>query len=594
VRRAIIAGVAALLGVSVATACDPIESRRRSTAPLNASDDFACDRYGDKPVRAVPRGGRCIVDTSITYDFTVVVHVPESSFYAAAHTFVLTSSTTASLNDLEVAGTSGQRRAKLPVIGTVTGAYTVKEVLSRRVFFPDYLLDGTSIPVRAIYVPLGRVSGPDYDPALPLDVVFATSRVDDNQSPRLAYVRSLPAGRWLRAFEPEPPWDEVLPPFVGTVEVKRIGDQLDIVDLGGANGDYDDLGGNSRDARITRAEGLEDWTVFLRDLRTGRRISTVKTLCTKNAPCNDPKTEATARLDTVGRGVSLDDVEAVLAPPAKWIGVPTLVENQFLGAAGIPLPYPDLRPPVALEGIVAASADAGVFLAVASRVTLESESITLPSGSPQPLLRYSANVSTDDRGRFATVVPPGTYRVTVEPFEGSEFASFRTQVVIEDGTAITLSPPRRTRVRGVALLSDGRPAANAEVVAVAEPLEDTSSQPPPRPARTTVRDDGSFTFDLDQGAYVLTVVPEEGTGFPRVVARATIPANEADVGIVRIPPPTVLALQIVDPTTLARPIPLANVRIFARPEGGGPLLEIGSGMTNATGRVEILLAQQPK
>ena len=49
-----------------------------------------------------------------------------------------------------------------------------------------------------------------------------------------------------------------------------------------------------------------------------------------------------------------------------------------------------------------------------------------------------------------------------------------------------------------------------------------------------------------------------------------------------------------DPTTVARPIPLANVRIFAAPAGGGPLLEIGSGLTNADGRVEILLAQQPE
>jgi hypothetical protein len=239
---------------------------------------------------------------------------------------------------------------------------------------------------------------------------------------------------------------------------------------------------------------------------------------------------------------------------------------------------------------------------VASRVTLESELIALPSGET-PLLEYSATVSTDNRGRFATVVPPGRYRVTVEPLEGTGFASFRQEIIIEDDTPITLSPPRRTRVRGVALLSDGRPAAKAEVVATAEPLAETTAQPSPRPARANVGDDGTFALDLDQGAYVLTIVPEEGTGFPRVVTRATIAPDQADVGVVRIPPPTRLSLQIVDPTTLARPIPLANVRIFARPEGGqgagqgpgqGPLLEIGSGMTNAEGRVEILLAQQPK
>jgi hypothetical protein len=236
-----------------------------------------------------------------------------------------------------------------------------------------------------------------------------------------------------------------------------------------------------------------------------------------------------------------------------------------------------------------------VFLAVASRVTLESETITRASGDPDPSLRYSTTVSTDNRGRFATVVPPGRYRVTVLPLEGTPFAAFRQVVEIQDDQPITLSPPRRTRVSGAALLTDGRAANNAEVLATPEPLAGASAVPTPRPARAKVGLDGTFEFDLDQGSYVLTVVPEEGTGFPRVLRRATIPANEADVGVVRIPPPTPLRLQIVDPSTLARPIPLATVRIFATPEaGGGALLEVGSGMTDVTGRVEILLAQQPK
>ena len=144
------------------------------------------------------------------------------------------------------------------------------------------------------------------------------------------------------------------------------------------------------------------------------------------------------------------------------------------------------------------------------------------------------------------------------------------------------------------MLADGRPAFRAEVLAIADPTADVTAQPAPRPARASVGEDGTFSLDLDQGQYVLTLVPEEGTGFPRVVSRATIPANQADVGVMRIPPPTRLGLQIVDPTTVARPIPLANVRIFASPSGGGPLLEIGGGLTNADGRVEILLAQQPK
>lgn len=594
-RRAILALVVAGL------ACNTIESHRRSTAPLNASDEFPCDRYLDQPLKAVPRNGRCLVETSIPYDFTVVVHVPESSFYAAGHTFVLRGSPTATNSDLEVSGTSGERRAKLPVLGAVTGSYTVKQSVSKVVLDPDMLPnDATSIPVRAVYTPIGRVNGADYDPALPLDVLFASSRVDESQSPSLSYVRSLPAGRWRRTFEPEPPWAEFFPPVNGTYEVKRAGDQLDTVDIG-VSQNLDDPGGISRDATVTRTEGLDGWTVFLRDKSSGRRVSTMKTLCGKADAvcstaqdkncCSVSRTEARKRLDTIGLGTSLRDanVEAVLAPPSGWIGVPTFVIDELI-TTEIKIPYPDLRPPVALEGIVAASADAGVFLAVASRVTLERDTLD----PADRFLRYATTVSTDDRGRFATVVPPGKYRVTVAPLEGTGFAAFRQVVEIQDNQPITLSPPRRTRVRGTVLLGDGRPAARAEVLALADPQADVTARPAPRPARTSVQEDGTFSFDLDQGQYVLTVVPEEGTGFPRVVTRATIPADQSDVGVTRIPPPTRLGLQIVDPTTVARPIPLANVRIFAAPVGGGASLEIGSGLTNADGRVEILLAQQPK
>lgn len=607
-RFAFVAGLV-VLACAATSACEDIVSRRRSTAPLNASNEFPCDRYGVAGV--VPQDGRCVVNASTaTYPFTIVVNAPESSLYAAGHTFVLQSSDT---SNITVFG--GERRVKLPVIGTVIGAYTVKNTVSKRELGTMELPDATSIPVRAVYTPIGRDDKTPYSAALPLDVVFASSRVDDNESPRVAYVRSLPAGSWLRSFEPAPPWDAIFPPHIAGVRVQRTGNQIDLVDIGGLNGDFDDLGGTSRDARISRSEGLEGWTVFLRDRASQRRISTLKTLCVA-APdcaavptpancCSATHAEANARLDTVGRGTLIDEngaVEGVLAPPPGWVATPTLAFELTNGCC-LNFRYPDLMPPVAVEGVVAASADAGLFVAVASRVTLESETITLPGAVAESRLRYSTTVSTDDLGRFETVVPPGTYRVTVQPLEGTGFASFRTQKVIEDDdplddttrTRITLLPPRRTRVRGAAVLTDGRPAANAEVLALAEPLVDATAQPTPRPARTTVGADGAFALDLDQGAYVLTVVPEAGTGFPRVVARTTIPPDQADVGVVRIPPPTRLGLQIIEAPALARAIPFANVRIFAAPEGGGgPLLEIGSGMTNADGRVEILLAPQPK
>lgn len=606
--------VLALL-VLVSMSCNEIQPRRRSTAPLNASAEFPCERYGGTSVNAVPNEGRCIVPGNVPYDFSVVVHVPETSFYAPGQSFVLTSDRDPP--DLTVTLTG--RRAKLPAVGEITGAYTVANVpVAQRIFGSVFSRENAqqSIPIKAVYVPLGRDVNSPYDPGLPLDAIFTTSRRDDNADPPLtiAFVRPVPVGRWLRIFEPAPPWDATFPPFIEEVDVKRGGRQLDLVDINGSTLDFDDPIGESRKATATRAEGLEGWTMFLRDRTTGRRVSTLKTLCRNDSQvcaanptpefrdcCSSEGAAARGRLETLlGRTELRDIAEAVLAPPEGWIGVPTLVADELIGVE-IRLPYPALRSPVALEGIVATSPEAGVSLGVASRLAFESVAITRPDGEPSTLLRYSASVSTDDRGRFATVVPPGKYRVTVQPLEGTGFATFRQEVQIEDKRPITLSPPRRTRVRGSALLSDGRPANNADVLAMAAPVTDASATalPTPRPARAKVGDDGTFELDLDQGSYVLTVVPEAGTGFPRVLSRVSIPANEADVGVIRIPPPTRLGLQIVDPTTLARPIPLANVRIFASAEtsqggGGGGLLEIGNGLTDSSGRVEILLAQRPR
>lgn len=569
-----------MLLLAAGTACGEVVALPRSTAPLNASAEHPCDRYESTPVKAQSRAGRCEVPGRPTYDFTIVVHVPETSHYAAGHTFVLPS-------------TNVSRPLTLPALGSVTGAYQVKKTVSEAVGLS--VPDGQSIPVRATYVPLGRDARDAFNPALPLDLLFASSRIIELDRPTIAYVRSLPVGRWTRIFEPEPPFDAFFPPRIDEVTLTRGGSLFDLVDIGGANGGLDEPRA-TREAVVTRAEGLDGWTVWLQDHATGRRISTRKTLA---------GTESRPTLDTTGQGTSLEGVDAIVAPPAGWIGVPRL-HTPLPGGIGLQsLFYPTLRAPVALEGLVAAGTPGGVFIAAASRVTFDSVSIVLPNGTANTLLEYSTSVSTDDRGRFATVLPPGTYEITVEPLEGTGFASFRRQMVIDDGKPITLSPPRRTKVRGVAVLTDGRPAAGAEILAIAAPGASAGSQPTPRPGRTRTDETGAFALDLDQGQYVVTAIPEAGTGFPRVVVRATIPFAEADaidLGALRVPPPTRLDLQLRDPTNLARPIGGARVRIFATPDGDAsapagvvlPALEIGSAVTDSSGAAEILLAQRPK
>ena len=575
------------LVVLVVSGCGSIVSEPLSTAPRNASSEFPCDRYGTTPVGAVAKEGRCEIQGRPTYDFLMVVHVPDTAHYAAGHTFVLSSA------DLDPSKPLSDPRCAppcltLPPLGNVRGGYTVTEAVSASVGYP--LASGTSIPVRATYLPVGRGATDTFEASLPLDVLFATSTlIDLDGRPTVAYFRSLPVGRWTRVLEPQSPFDEIFPPRIDGLQLTRGGDVLDVVDIGGASGELDDPGGTSRDAVVRRVEGLDGWKVWLEDHVSGRRISVVASLS---------GVEARPRLETTGRGTSLEGVDAVVAPPPGFLAVPRLLTPLIAGTGLQSLDYPVLRSPLALEGIVASGADGGVFLAVPSRVTFSSVSILLPSGEAQPLLSYATTVSTDDRGRFATVLPPGTYDVTVEPATETGFASLRQQIVLQDDAPITLVPVRRTRLSGVVKLTDGRPLSRATILAEAE-AGVADGAPRPRPGRARTDDQGAFALELDRGPYVLTVVPEEGTGFPRIVTRRTVAVTDVDVGVLLVPPPTPLSIELRDPSNLLRPMEGVRLRVFATPETepGAPLVspvEIGDAVTDLAGKAEILLTQRPR
>jgi hypothetical protein len=379
-----------------------------------------------------------------------------------------------------------------------------------------------------------------------------------------------------------------------------------------SEGEIDDLAGDSRVATVSREGGLDGWRAWLVDRPSQRRISVVRTLS---------GTQVTVPLYTSGEartpgGGLGDDVEAIVAPPEGWIGVPRLVTRLFSGAGLKNLAYPVIPPPVSVAGVVAQPEGVGdTLLGYPARVRFESESITT-STEPSRLLRYSATVDTDDRGRFATILPPGTYVATIEPAEGTGFAPRKENVVVDRVlTSLILRPPPRRIVSGRAVLTDGRPLSEADVIAVPNRLAATqwgSSFAMPRPSRARTGEDGRYALELDPGPYILSVVPQAGTGFPRVVVRADVPdaaslsvAEVSDVRIpeLRVPVPSRLAFTLRAPATpqipIQNPIQNALVRIFAMPASvdGMPVVsdpvEIGSAMTDATGAVEILLAQEP-
>lgn len=590
----ILAAVGAAAIVSTTPSCKRIEAQPLTNAPLNTCP---CDGYEPSQtttaVAFCSGRSRCELATTSArpdFPFWIVVNVPDTSFAGSGLAYVLYSGAQGSpaFQDSTPIGVVKTCRPPLCLsVGAVAdtrASYRVLQGASATVGYP--LGERTPLPMSAVYEPTGNEQQ-DTFPLLPLDLAFASPRLEAGGE--IVTVRALPPGRYRRVFYPQPPLDEFFPPTSDDLVVTAPGIVDDFL-LGEAQLD------EVRTAKVSREEGLDGWRVWLVERPSGRRISVIRTL--------PAEAEAEVRLYTSNASAAFaeDRVDAIVAPPASWTAVPRFVTPLFNGGGLGNLSYPRIPPPVSVRGVVAEPRDGSLLYGYPATVSFESASLAT-SSDPSTLLHYSATVSTDDRGRFATVLPPGTYAATVEPLEGTGHAKTREVVVVDRAvTAVTFRPPPRTIVRGRAVLTDGRPASEADVVAIAD-IDATTTNPlaiQPRPARGRTDDDGRFVLEADPGPYVLSVVPKEGTGFPRVVVRHSVPSStatrEIELADVRVPPPMSLSLTFRDSSPTENAIQSAVVRVFAVPLASqrGVPVEIGSAMTNELGKVEILLAQQPR
>jgi hypothetical protein len=583
----------AVLAMAFAFACEPIVPTPRLSAPTNTCQ---CGAYTTDGVQAqCTIRNRCEIGSASghpDFQFWIAVHVPDTSPSAPGLTYVLASDAQGSLE--ASAGSGTNKRCKPPLclplsVAATLGRYIVTAGASHEVGYP--LTDGTRLPVRVVYEStLQREL-----PALPLDDLFATSTVETAfGAPEEIAQRLVPFGSYRRVFYPEPPFDAYFPPKRDdalSIAANVFADNFTLGSVASPS--------PSPKAKVSREEGLDGWRVWLVDKPSQRRISVVRTL--SGTVANDVPLYMTGEALTDGS----DRIQAVVAPPENWTAVPRFVTQLFSGQGLEALDYPRIPAPVTVNGVVAQRA-AGVLLGFSAAVSFVSQTLSTTTVQT-PLLQYSTSVHTDDRGRFATVLPPGKYLVTVNPAEGTGYAAARQIVDIDRAvTGVTLEASPRTLVKGRALVADGRPLLEAEVMAL--PSGSASATPsaltaPPRIARTRTDDNGSFSFDLDPGTYMISVVPKAGTGFPRVVFRTEVPTSRTspatELPDVRIPAPMRLAFSVRDTTTTENPISNAVVQIFTRPRPGADGLpadpvEIGNALTDDQGAVELLFSSQPR
>lgn len=578
----------ALIGAMGLASCGPVRGERPEYGPTNDCAAAPCSLYQQGGVRPTCSAGRCVVFGQPRYPVTLVVHAPETNFYGAGTAF--------SVRIADLASTVSTPRCpsgacvRLPPLVEVRGDYRVTAEAAIGVGFP-LALDPATLPVEVHMAPLMEGEGA-VEPAslgLPLfSQVRVSQQLDRSASAPFQLVHRVHAvpGRYLRVAYPAPPFDGVFPPVAQEIVV--VADRVDPVAqrfivsdpivIDGASRPIDDASGTSRTATFRRAAGLREWAGFLREVRTGRRVSTLRALS---------GAEARVRLDTVGMSAAgtnalREGIEVVLQPPRGSVAVPEL-RSLLIAGQGLDVEYPALPSAGQIAGKVVAGADGG-----RARLRFRSRSIRELTGVDSVLLHFETTVATDTSGAFTTVLPAGEYDVDVDPYAPGYRRELGRLVVSGDSAGVELIVRPQTLVRGRALLADGRPLGLAEVLLspVAEPAERWG----PRPARTVTAPDGSFAALVDVGRFDLTVIPQEGSGFGRAVLPAREVGEEAlDLGNIQVAAPLRVALVTRDPGDNA--VPRAVVQAFAFV--GGRAVEIAIALTDGDGRFELLLPPTP-
>jgi hypothetical protein len=565
----------------------------------------------------------CVSNDS--FDFTLIVSLPDSSSYAQGMTVPIQSFEEYSNASPCIASTPRLSESTCIVIPTIVDSRGVLEVEAQVVDHVDagaYIDTSVGsdwiLPAHVQYVPLWPMTEPSTtDPAptrveaasvgLPLYPVSVSSSVPTNgYGPR-----GLPALEWQGPLAPTTyeldafPDNQAFPVFTAPSFVPPLESTLSELPMSSV--DSTAQAPNARTFTVTRPDGsLSGFTVYLRDATTLRRVSSLATLTT-DAP--GPITLATFNEPLAGGPHKL---EVIVAPP-EGSPIPYLADPVLLDHLGPTEPFPALPPTVTVSGTVVTPD----LTPVQATLVIDSVAATGAVGGintvnladpAQPYMHYSTSAATDASGAYTVTLPPGTYDVFVTPAFGTSAGAGSVPLIVasplgsEPPVAMgkDLQVPAFGILSGVAKLADGRPLIGATVQAQAAVSLAASVDPRrwPRTWTTTTDSNGVFAMSVDPGTYDVVVQPANGTGFPWTTVSSQVVEEAASVVISTVvPPPILIDLILQDPVYL-QPLSQALVRAFApassaksaTPGAPLPMIEIGHWTTDVNGHVAMLIA----
>lgn len=606
-------------------ACGPVPGAPPSRAPINAcapSDPNACAAY--RPSQAGVVGakcgaeGICLVAAQISY--TLVVSLPETSFFAPNKTFAIPYAKLFEHSDSiacpRIPKKNDIQCAQLPPIATASGLYQIDAAVSNSEvhFFLGNTTPTTVLPARVTYRPMWPPDSTTPGDAMALGLPLLPARADAIVAPfgipgpggaptSVSFRVQLAPGTYERTIMPEPPFDSAFPPDVGVLVVPETPtgfeqDELTAVDR------TKSPTGNPTIPRfdLFREDGelLDGATVFLRDVKTQRRVSALVTLGANNHDSGPPITYHVV-LGTNHHPSDPDHPE--LAPDALFgtelvlspnvDARPTLVIGRVGGTIPPSEKYPMIPEAALVSGTVISEFDS---LPLAAEVVVTSTKIFTPNDPAGYTLNlvHTARFRSGGDGQFSVRLPRGEYDVVVSP-DAPGFAKTMPPTLTVDAThptqaGIGFQVGRKRTVIGSVLVADGRALASADVEALAAAAgQATPNAPVPRSAQARTDDAGNFTMQLDPGTYDIRVRPALGTRLPWIVSPSRlVQATDVVLPPLEVPAPIDARMRLLDPQHNA--IVRALVRAYAQPAKGAPFVEIGRALTDARGQFEMWLA----